>query len=220
MKLQAAIDFRTLEEALSLMEQIHPYVDIVEVGTMLGLCEGFRAVTEMKRRYPHLKVLADVKLVDGGYDIASLAFDAGADIVTSIGMTNDETLRGLVRAAHERGKEAMADMIGVTDLSGRARELDRMGFDYILVHTAHDMLNCISAPLEALKVIQENVTHARAGISGGITVGQMPEIVKAKPDWVVVGSALNNASNPREVAKALKASIVSEKDCEQRDNPL
>lgn len=205
MKLQAAIDCRTLNEALALMERIHPYVDIVEVGSLLGLCEGFQALTEMKKRYPHLKVLSDAKIVDGGYDISALAYDAGADIVTTIGMTNNETCRGIVRAAHERGKEAMADMIGVANLAERVRELDEMGFDYILVHTAHDMLNCISAPLEALKVIQENVRHAKAGISGGITVDQMPEIAAAGPDWVVVGSALYGAEDPAAVAKALKS---------------
>lgn len=205
MELQAAIDCKTLGEALALMEKICPYVDIVEVGSLLGLCEGFRALTEMKKRYPHLKILSDAKIVDGGYDISALAYDAGADIVTTIGMTNNETCRGIVRAAHERGKEAMVDMIGVANLAKRVRELDEMGFDYILVHTAHDMLNCISAPLEALKVIRDNVTHAKAGISGGITVEQMPGIVAAKPDWVVVGSALYNAEDPETVARALKS---------------
>ncbi len=205
MKLQAAIDCGTLGEALALMEKIHPYVDIVEVGSFLGLCEGFRALTEMKKRYPHLKILSDAKLVDGGYDISSAAYDAGADIVTTIGMTNDETCRGVVRAAHERGKEAMADMIGVSDLAGRARELEDMGFDYILVHTAHDMLEGVSAPLEALQVLRNHVSRAKAGISGGITADQMSVIAEAGPDWVVVGSALYRAEDPEAVAKALKA---------------
>lgn len=208
MKLQAAIDCYTIKYALILMEKIHNYVDIVEVGTMLGLCEGFSALTKMKEAYPHLKVLCDAKLVDGGYDIASAAFDAGADIVTTIGMTNNETCRGVVQAAHERGKEAMVDMIGVADLASRVRELDEMGFDYILVHTAHDMLNCISAPLEALKVIKANVKNAKVGISGGITPEQMPDIVAGEPDWVVVGSALYNSKEPEKVAKELKSYMM------------
>ena len=110
----------------------------------------------------------------------------------------------MVRAAHDRGKEAMVDMIGVANLAERVQELDAMGFDYILVHTAHDMLNCISAPLEALKVIKANVKNAKAGISGGITVDQMPDIVAGKPDWVVVGSALYTAKDPLLVAKSMK----------------
>ena len=207
MQLQAAIDLTSIDAAIELMEKIHPYVDIIEIGSFLGLIEGFSALTKMKRAFPDKLVLADAKIVDGGYDISAAAFDAGADIVTTIGMTNNETCAGLVRAAHERGKWAMADTIGVVDLAQRVHELDDMGFDYILVHTAHDMLNCISAPIEALKVIKANVRHAKAGISGGITPEQMPEIVAAQPDWVVVGSALYNAKDPVAVAKALKAQM-------------
>ncbi|HIU33675.1 MAG TPA: orotidine 5'-phosphate decarboxylase [Candidatus Pullichristensenella excrementigallinarum] len=205
MELQVAIDYTNLDKAFDLMEKIHEYVEIVEIGSLLGLCEGFSALGKMKAKYPRKKILSDCKIVDGGYDIAGLAYDAGADIVTTLGMTNNETCMGVVRAAHERGKEAMVDTIGVSNLAERVRELDAMGFDYILVHTAHDMLNCISAPIEALKVIRANVKRAKAGISGGITVNQMPEIMAAKPDWVVVGSALYNAEDPAAVAKALKS---------------
>lgn len=207
MKLQAAIDYDTIQEALDLMEKIHPYVDIVEIGTMLGLCEGFRALSIMKEHYPHLKVLCDAKLVDGGYDIAGRAFDAGADIVTTIGLANDDTCRGIIKAAHERNKEAMVDMIGVPNPAERAGALDRLGFDYILVHTPHDMLSSFSAPIDALKTIRKNVKNARIGISGGITCNQIPEIVSGNPDWIVVGGALYNAPNPGEVAKRIKEAM-------------
>ena len=66
------------------------------------------------------------------------------------------------------------------------------------------MLNCISAPIEALKVIKANVKHAKAGISGGITPEQMPEIAAVQPDWVVVGSGLTLAKDPVQVAQALR----------------
>lgn len=207
MQLQAAIDLTSISAAIDLMEKIHPYVDIIEIGSFLGLIEGFSALTKMKQAFPDKLILADAKIVDGGYAISAAAYDAGADIVTTIGMTNNETCAGLVRAAHERGKWAMVDTIGVVNLAERVQELDAMGFDYILVHTAHDMLNCISAPIEALKVVKANVRHAKAGISGGITPEQMPEIVAAKPDWVVVGSALYNAKYPTAVAKALRAQM-------------
>lgn len=203
MKLQAAIDLPSIEEALKLMEKIHPYVDIIEIGTFLGLIEGYSAVEKMKKTYPDKLVLADNKIVDGGYDIASYAYDKGADIVTTIGLTNNETCSGLVRAAHERGKFAMVDVIGVPKLYDRCLELDDMGFDYILLHTAHDMLDYAGAPIEDLRYVKSHVKHAKVGISGGITVDQLPEIAKAEPDWVVVGSALYKAADPVAVAKAV-----------------
>lgn len=204
-KLQAAIDLLTIEEALNLMRKIEPYTDIIEIGTFLGLIEGYKAVKVMKQAYPEKLILADNKIVDGGYDIASYAYDAGADIVTTIGMTNNETCAGLLRAAHERGKFAMVDMIGVTELHERALELDAMGFDYILMHTAHDMLIHDSAPIDDLKYVKSHVKHAKVGISGGISPEQMPEIMSAAPDWVVVGSALYTAEDPLSVARAIHA---------------
>lgn len=204
MKLQVALDYFCLEDALALMERIHPYVDIVELGSPLVYAEGFRAIRELRRCYPDKLLLADLKIVDAGYAIASKSFDAGADIVTAIGMTNDATLAGLVCAARERGKAAMVDTIGISALAQRTRELDGMGFDYVLVHTAHDLRDCIGAPLEALRVIKENCSRAQAGISGGIRLDTLPEICAAKPDWVVVGSGLMEASDPAETARQMQ----------------
>ena len=52
MQLQIALDVDSLDKAKRLMEKVHPYVDIVEVGTVLGLVEGYSAVRELKRLYP------------------------------------------------------------------------------------------------------------------------------------------------------------------------
>jgi len=44
-------------------------------------------------------LLADTKIVDGGEIEAADAFAAGANIVTVLGVAEDETIRGVVRAA-------------------------------------------------------------------------------------------------------------------------
>jgi 3-hexulose-6-phosphate synthase len=208
MKLQAALDFFNLEEALNLMKIIHPYVDIAEIGTPLMLSEGFRAVSEMKRLYPNIDVLADIKLMDGGRPIAGAAFDAGADIVTVLGVTNNFTISGAVSAAQERScKRVCVDTIGVVDLAKRTKELESLGADFIAVHTAHDLLGCVSTPIEALKVIKENLStqNCKSVISGGITPEAMPEIVTVSPDVVIVGSGLTKAKDPLKVALTLKS---------------
>lgn len=207
MKLQAALDFDNLPEALELMAAIHPYVDIAEIGTPLMLSEGARAIAEVKRRYPFLEVLADMKIMDGGEPIASIAFRAGADIVTVLGATNDATVAGAVKAARAAGKKVLADTIGVAPLAERTRRLDELGVDYVSVHTAHDLLDCVSTPIEALRIIQANLKNGRAAISGGVTLDQLPEICAISPEIVIVGSALTTAQNPTATAKALREVI-------------
>lgn len=206
MKLQVAIDMRSIEEALKLMEKIHPYVDIVEIGSPLVFCEGFRAVTRMKEAYPDKLILSDCKIVDGGYGIGSCAYDKGADIVTTIGLTNNETCEGLVRAAHERGKYAMADTIGVPNLLERIHELDEMGFDYILMHTASDVVktDTVNAPIEYVEQAKEVAKRAKIGISGAITPSQLTKIISVNPDWIVSGRAITKAEDPIAVVKAYK----------------
>lgn len=207
MKLQAAIDLKSLDAALELMEKIHPYVDIIEIGSFLGLIEGFKAVNAMKKAYPDKMILSDAKIVDGGYPISAFAFDQGADIVTSIALTNNSTVEGLVKAAHERGKKAMIDTINVPNLIERVKELDEMGVDYILLHTPHEAGIENTAPIDAVAECRAVVKHAKIGISGGITLDYMPDIAKVNPDWVVVGGALYNAEDPVAVAKTIKESF-------------
>lgn len=206
MKLQVALDYFRVEDALALMRKIHEYVDIAEIGTPLGLSDGFEAISVIKAAYPNVEVLADIKLMDGGKPISAHAFDAGADIVTILGVTNDSTIRGAVEAARERGKKVCVDTIGTTNLGNRTKELEALGVDCIAVHTAHDMLNCIGAPIEALKVIKANITgDCKAAISGGITPDKMEEIIKEQPDVVIVGSAITKADDPAAVARAIKS---------------
>lgn len=201
MKFQIALDFFALDKALELMEIIHSQVDIVEIGSPLIYAEGFRAVTIMKKKYPELLVLADLKIVDGGFEIADAAFKAGADIVTTIGMTNNETLKGVIRAARQNHREALADMIGAADLKGRAMQLEEMGMDRILLHTAHDQRYQLEAPVRQLKDIKAVVKRAKVGISGGINVELFPEVCQAHPDFAVVGSCITLAEDPWKVTE-------------------
>lgn len=208
MQLQIALDVDSLDKAKCLMEKVHPYVDIVEVGTVLGLVEGYRAVREMKRLYPDKLILSDAKIVDGGYRIASLALDEGADIVTALAITNNYNLEKVLAAAHERGKKAMVDTINCFNPVERVRELDEMGFDYILLHTPHETGASNSANIDDILNSRELIKSAKIGISGGINLDYIPQVVKACPDWVVVGSALTKSADPEADVKVFREYIV------------
>jgi len=79
-------------------------------------------------------VLADLKIMDAGEHEANLAFAAGADIVTVLGVAHDETVQGVVRAARRaRGgaKEVMVDLINTTDPAARAAQVAKLGVDIV-----------------------------------------------------------------------------------------
>ena len=63
MKLQLALDDITLEDAMELVDKVHDYVDIVEIGSPFIIDCGMEPVKRIKAKYPELEVLADTKMV-------------------------------------------------------------------------------------------------------------------------------------------------------------
>ncbi|WP_115714790.1 3-hexulose-6-phosphate synthase [Amedibacterium intestinale] len=204
MKLQIALDTLSLEECIILLEQTKGSVDIAEVGTPFIIEEGMRPVRELKKRFPEIEILADTKIMDAGELEASSAFKAGADIVTVLGVSNDETILGAIKAAKQHGGKIMVDMIAVKNLVERAKEIDAMGVDYICVHTAFDVQQSGKDPLDELKMINKVICNAKSAVAGGVKLSTIDEIVEEGAEIIIVGGAICNAENKSETAKEMK----------------
>jgi len=207
MKLQIALDTFELETALNTLELIHEWVDIAEVGTGLGIAQGVRAIRQIKARHPDLAVLSDIKIMDGGESLACFAFDAGADLVSVLGVTDDATVANAVGAANARGKQVLVDMIGVADVAGRARTLDDLGVHYICVHTPYDLRDTVLPPTEDLVKVKQVVIGARTAVTGGIKLDMIDRIVGYRPDVVVVGSGIMAAEDQAETARRFAEAV-------------
>jgi 3-hexulose-6-phosphate synthase len=205
MKLQIAIDMVDAEMALKMVEQIHDVVDIVEVGTPMIVREGMLPVRLIKEKFPKVVVLADAKIVDGGDIESGDAFEAGADIVTVLGVAEDATIQAVVNTARKYGKQVMADMICVSDVGKRAAELDRMGVDYVCLHTALDVQNTGKTPFDELSLVMAVLVNAKVAVAGGINMGTIPLTKSYQPEIVVAGGALTKAAN-------LRAAVIEMED--------
>ncbi|MDF9823825.1 3-hexulose-6-phosphate synthase [Breznakia sp. PF5-3] len=204
MKLQIALDTLTIEECIMLLDEVKDYVDIIEVGTPFLLEEGNKPVKIFKERYPQLEVLADTKIMDAGEYEAEGAFKAGADIVTVLGVTNDATIEGALKAAKKYNGKVMMDMICVADMAKRTQQMDAMGVDYICCHTAFDIQETGKNPLDELVVINQNITNAKSAVAGGVKLETIDEIVAEGAGVIVVGGAISNAKDRIAMAKAIK----------------
>jgi 3-hexulose-6-phosphate synthase len=207
MELQLAIDLVGIPEAIELVKEVEAYIDIVEIGTPVVINEGLRAVKEMKEAFPNLKVLADLKVMDaGGYEVMK-ASEAGADIITVLGASEDSTIKGAVEEARKQKKKILVDMIAVKDLEGRAKEVDALGVDYICVHTGYDLQAVGRNSFEDLLAIKRVVKHAKTAVAGGIKLDTLPEVVKAGPDLVIVGGGITGAADKRATAAEMRKLI-------------
>ena len=82
MRLQLSCDFIDIDQAVGLAADLAPYIDIIEMGTPFILRNGIDVARIFKERFPQKTILADMKIMDGGYDEARMAFKVGVDIVT------------------------------------------------------------------------------------------------------------------------------------------
>lgn len=207
MELQLALDLVNIPEAIELVKEVEEHIDIVEIGTPVVINEGLHAVKAVKKEFPNLKVLADLKIMDAaGYEVMK-ASEAGADIVTILGTAEDMSIKGAVEEAKKQGKKILVDMIAVKDLAGRAKEVDAMGVDYICVHTGYDLQAVGKNSFEDLQTIKGVVKNAKTAIAGGIKLDTLPEVIKVKPDLVIVGGGITGQADKKAAAAKMQQMI-------------
>lgn len=205
MKLQLALDEMLLSEALLFLDKVKDSVDIVEIGTPFVIREGLKAVTEIKHCFPQLEVLADLKIMDAGYYESELAFKAGADYVTVLGVTDILTVNGCIDIANKMGKKVVVDMICVPDIPKRIRQLEEVNAHILSVHTGADQQAAGREPIQDLEVMVKYTRNAGISVAGGIKSTTVEKYVKLKPDIIIVGSGITNNSDPAKEAAAIKA---------------
>ncbi|CAM3567832.1 3-hexulose-6-phosphate synthase [Klebsiella spallanzanii] len=203
MKLQLAIDEMTLSEALVFIDKVEKDIDIIEVGTPFLIREGCHAIKAIKEKYPHKEVLADAKIMDGGYFESEMAFNAGAEYVTVLGVTDILTIQSCIMAAKDFGKQVVVDMICVDDLPARVRQLEDAGANMLAVHTGTDQQAAGRKPIDDLAVMIEHRRHAKIAVAGGISSKTIASYAALKPDVVIVGSAITHAEDPAKEARLI-----------------
>ena len=210
MKLQLALDQIDLNACCALLDQIADLIDIAEIGTPLIMQEGAAAIRRVKGDFPQLEVLADLKIMDAGAHEAAIGFDAGADIVTVLGVAHDSTISGVIDQAGASQRQVMVDLIATPDAAQRAAQLDAIGADYLCVHTAYDIQSQSHDPLEELQRVQPLLRHGAMAVAGGVKPQIMPGLLPYNPAIVVVGGFITGHDDPRQAAQAIREHFPQE----------
>lgn len=209
MKLQVALDLLSTDAAVNLLNDIAPYVDIIEVGTPLIKIEGLAVLREIKSRWPDKFLFADLKTMDAGALEAELALNAGADAVSVLAVAADGTIAGAVNAANKLGKSVVVDLIGVPPAHRLARidELRKLGVGTVELHAGLDEQAQGGYSLPALLATIAG-TDVKFAVAGGITLDTVDIVAAAGAETAVVGGGIYNAANPAATAKSLKEKLL------------
>ncbi|MCA9838543.1 MAG: orotidine 5'-phosphate decarboxylase [Trueperaceae bacterium] len=214
---QISLDLTSIPEALKTAEMaLRAGVDWLEAGTPLIIAEGVNGVRALRKAFPEVPIVADLKIMDGGYLEAQMMAEAGATHVVVMGQARPETVELVVRAGKEFGLEVMGDNLGMPDHVEGAKRLEQLGCDYVIHHIAYDQRTLSAergipfpSPLDELKAIVEAVNVPVQAV-GGLTIEQAMKTPDYGAPLVVLGAPLTIDPHSFKTAKGDLEAILRE----------
>ncbi len=171
-------------------------VDWLEAGTPLIIAEGMNGVRALRREFPDVPIVADLKTMDGGWLEAKLMAEAGATHVVVMERAHPETVKCVVQAGRDFGLKVMGDNLGAPDMVAAARRLEDLGCDFVIHHIGYDERRGIAArgeraptPLDQLRDIVAAVSVPVQAV-GGLTIDQAIRTAEYGAPLVVLGAPL------------------------------
>jgi 3-keto-L-gulonate-6-phosphate decarboxylase len=154
-------------------------------------------------------ILADLKSSDVGAYEAEMAFEAGADIVTTQGITTLATIAEVQGAADKWGRRAEVDMTGVLDPLARSKEVQKLGVSLVLYHRSIDEELTAGALWneKACATVRDMCSLGLdVAIAGGVNVDVLPKLQGVSIYSIVVGRGITAQPDP-----ARSAEIIAQK---------
>lgn len=206
--IQIALDQTSLAEAITVANNVHSYVDVIEVGTILAFAEGMNAVATLRKNHPGHILVCDMKTTDGGAILARMAFEAGADWITVSAAAHIATIAACKKVADELNGEIQIELYGHWTMDDAQAWVD-LGITQAIYHRSRD------AELAGVGWSEDDLSKMRQlsdlGIQLSITGGIVPqdialfEGIKAKT--FIAGRALAGEQG-QQTAEALRQQIT------------
>ncbi len=205
--LQIALDFVELARALKLAEEaVAGGADWLEAGTPLIKSVGLDCVRELRKKFPHHTIVADMKTIDVGRIEVESAAKAGADIVAVLGVASDSTIMECIQAGQHYGAKIMVDLLEVSEFLRRAKEIEQMGIDYLGLHTSIDEQMQGKISFEKVSQVVREVNVAVA-VAGGINSENASKAVEAGATIIIAGGAITKSEDARKATQEVKRAI-------------
>ena len=207
-KLQLVFDHGKRHELIRAADEMADHVDIIEIGYPELITFGLDIVKEIHEAHPNLELCVDAKVFHGGSGVTRRCFEAGASIVTVLGGAPNPVIQQMVRHAREYGGKIMCDMDGIKHIGRRTAEVDGLGVSYVHVSTGYMMEHEYDLhkrdhgsifqlqPLELAAAVRRNLIHAQLALGTGISMDNIAQVMKLKPEIVMVGRAIYHGDDP------------------------
>lgn len=196
-------------------------VDVIEAGTPLLYSCGYESIRELKKiagdTHP---VVADYKAQDGTYFMFNSARKNGADWATVSVVCNDGGTIAAVRAGKESGIKVIGDLfaVPVSELPKRAKEVEALGVDMVLIHYGADELRENICPgrhdYDGVQEVAEAVNIPVAVVCD--TNENAVEAVRQGADWILFSRCIRKAE--KENFDACRSFVTAIREADRKYN--
>jgi 3-hexulose-6-phosphate synthase/6-phospho-3-hexuloisomerase len=209
--LQIALDLLNADRAVAIAKDaVKGGADWLEAGTPLIKSEGMDIVRQLRERFPGKTIVADMKTMDTGALETEMAAKAGADVICLLAASDDSTILDAAKSARKYGVKIMIDLIGVPDTIKRAKQLERLGADYLCIHVGIDEQMHGKNPRHDLSLLVKQISLPIA-VAGGLNSETVNDMVRIGARIIIVGGAITKAKNVYEATKLMKKAITEKK---------
>jgi orotidine-5'-phosphate decarboxylase len=202
-----ALDVTSKGDAMRVVEAVRDYVDAIKINWPLILAAGPEIIREMSKVKA---VICDMKIADipnTNRLIVEQTMQRGASAVICHGFTGDDSVKACVDAAkgqvfvvtemsHPGGKQftaPIADKLAALAKSAGARGI-------VAPATRPERIADLRKIIGGLEIISPGV---------GAQGGKASDALRAGADYIIVGRAIYEASDPKAAAKALADEVRS-----------
>jgi len=134
--IQIALDQTNLTDAIAVASNVHSYVDVIEVGTILAFAEGMNAVSTLRENHPdHILVsaAAHIATIKACKKVAD-EFNGEIQIEIYGNWTMQDAQAwvdlGITQAIYHRSRDAELAGVGWTEADlNKMRELSQLGLE-------------------------------------------------------------------------------------------
>lgn len=186
---------------MEIAHAVSPHVDWLEAGTSLIKLTGTSAIRALRAEFPDHVVVADMKTADGGRKETEMAWNAGADVSTVLGLVPDKSVSECLAAARDAGRTIFVDLMGCPP--ERWARLHDLGATHVIYHIGTDEQAEKSLKLETVLRLKRAYGFTVA-VAGGLTPERLASIKTGGPDVAIIGSAITGAPDPAAAARAFR----------------
>lgn len=200
MKLQIAFDVLDLEKCLEIAKSVENYADSFEIRSSLLLKYGIHIIEQFKAHFPNKELFVETQIVSYAQDIVPMCLKSGADWVSVMAGTAQETIHGVSILANQKSKYVTLDLLDASSIGQAAMDAKRLGVDALLYHNIYDHQDEASFAMEEWDALRGN-SNLPIYITSNIDRDNINFIISLQPDVIVIGKTITMTENPAQEAQ-------------------